>query len=35
MAGAQVPETILRPRYEARSAAPAEAIGAHSPVEGL
>lgn len=35
MASAQVPETIIGPRWEARLAAPAEANGRQCPVEGV
>ncbi len=35
MASAQEPETILGPRFEARSAAPAEANDRQNPVEAV
>lgn len=35
MAGAQVPETIIGPRCEARMSASTEAKGKHAPVEGV
>jgi hypothetical protein len=35
MASAQVPETIIGPRWEARSAAPTEAKEPKSPAEGV
>lgn len=35
MASAQVPETIIGPRWEARSAAPTEANGPRNPAEAV
>lgn len=35
MASAQVPETIIGPRWEARCAATTEANAEHGPAEGV